>query len=132
MACAAAGMAASGRWRKAYKDARWATEQQYRGFIRTGAQIHKSPSHLYEIPITILALPSRKNIRQVANDSLEQGSRVFAPDAIKQSCIARPDDSERFRPLTDRSMQMMDIIMLALGLAFFALSVGYTIACDRL
>jgi hypothetical protein len=31
-----------------------------------------------------------------------------------------------------RSMQMMDIIMLALGLAFFALSVGYTVACDRL
>jgi hypothetical protein len=29
-------------------------------------------------------------------------------------------------------MQMMDIIMLALGLAFFALSVGYSIACDRL
>jgi hypothetical protein len=29
-------------------------------------------------------------------------------------------------------MQMMDIIMLALGLAFFALTVGYTIACDRL
>jgi SNF family Na+-dependent transporter len=27
-------------------------------------------------------------------------------------------------------MQMMDIIMLALGLAFFALSVGYTIACE--
>jgi hypothetical protein len=29
-------------------------------------------------------------------------------------------------------MQMMDIIMLALGFAFFALSVGYTVACDRL
>jgi hypothetical protein len=29
-------------------------------------------------------------------------------------------------------MQMLDIIMLALGLAFFALSVGYTFACDRL
>jgi hypothetical protein len=29
-------------------------------------------------------------------------------------------------------MQMMDIILLALGLAFFALSVGYTFACDRL
>jgi SNF family Na+-dependent transporter len=27
---------------------------------------------------------------------------------------------------------MMDIIMLALGLAFFALSVGYAIACDQL
>jgi hypothetical protein len=33
---------------------------------------------------------------------------------------------------TARSTQMLDIIMLALGLAFFALSVGYTIACDRL
>jgi SNF family Na+-dependent transporter len=29
-------------------------------------------------------------------------------------------------------MQMMDIVMLALGLAFFALSVGYAVACDRL
>ena len=27
---------------------------------------------------------------------------------------------------------MLDIILLAMGLAFFALSVGYTIACDRL
>jgi hypothetical protein len=29
-------------------------------------------------------------------------------------------------------MQMLDLIMLAMGLGFFALSVGYTIACDRL
>jgi hypothetical protein len=29
-------------------------------------------------------------------------------------------------------MQMMDVIMLALGLAFFALTVGYAFACDRL
>jgi hypothetical protein len=29
-------------------------------------------------------------------------------------------------------MQMMDIIMLALGLVFFALTVGYAFACDRL
>jgi hypothetical protein len=28
--------------------------------------------------------------------------------------------------------QMLDLILLALGLGFFALSVGYTIACDRL
>jgi hypothetical protein len=27
---------------------------------------------------------------------------------------------------------MMDVIMLAIGLVFFALSVGYTYACDRL
>jgi hypothetical protein len=29
-------------------------------------------------------------------------------------------------------MNMLDILMVALGLAFFALSVGYTVACDRL
>jgi len=27
---------------------------------------------------------------------------------------------------------MMDVIMLAIGLGFFALSVGYVVACDRL
>jgi len=27
---------------------------------------------------------------------------------------------------------MMDVIMLAIGLVFFALSVGYVLACDRL
>jgi hypothetical protein len=28
--------------------------------------------------------------------------------------------------------QMLDLILLAVGLGFFALAVGYTIACDRL
>ena len=28
--------------------------------------------------------------------------------------------------------QMLDLIVLAIGLGFFALSVGYTFACDRL
>jgi hypothetical protein len=27
---------------------------------------------------------------------------------------------------------MLDLVLLALGFAFFALSVGYTVACDRL
>jgi len=27
---------------------------------------------------------------------------------------------------------MTDVLMIALGLAFFAVTVGYTIACDRL
>jgi hypothetical protein len=27
---------------------------------------------------------------------------------------------------------MLDLVMLAIGLGFFALSVGYAIACDRL
>jgi K+-transporting ATPase A subunit len=31
-----------------------------------------------------------------------------------------------------RSTHMLDVIMLALGLGFFALSVGYAYACERL
>ena len=32
----------------------------------------------------------------------------------------------------ERSIQMLDLIMLAIGLGFFAVSVGYAYACDRL
>jgi hypothetical protein len=31
-----------------------------------------------------------------------------------------------------RSTEMLDVIMLAIGLGFFALSVGYATACDQL
>ena len=31
-----------------------------------------------------------------------------------------------------RSNPMLDILMLALGLGFFALAIGYTYACERL
>ncbi len=31
-----------------------------------------------------------------------------------------------------RSIPMMDLILLALGLGFFVLSVGYAYACERL
>jgi hypothetical protein len=34
--------------------------------------------------------------------------------------------------LVTRSIRMLDLILLALGLGFFALAIGYTIACDRL
>ena len=30
------------------------------------------------------------------------------------------------------SIQMLDVIMLAIALGFFALSIGYAYACDRL
>jgi hypothetical protein len=30
------------------------------------------------------------------------------------------------------SIQMLDLLMLAIGLAFFALSVGYAYACEHL
>jgi hypothetical protein len=31
-----------------------------------------------------------------------------------------------------RSTPMLDVVLVAVALGFFALSVGYTIACDRL
>jgi hypothetical protein len=45
--------------------------------------------------------------------------------AAKGACRARSADATR-------SIHMLDIVMLAIGLVFFALSVGYTVACDRL
>jgi SNF family Na+-dependent transporter len=37
------------------------------------------------------------------------------------------------KPMHSRSEHpMLDVVMLAIGLVFFALSLGYTIACDRL
>jgi hypothetical protein len=36
------------------------------------------------------------------------------------------------RELSPQELAMLDLLMIALGLVFFALSVGYTIACDRL
>jgi hypothetical protein len=52
-----------------------------------------------------------------------------AVDAHQNRASAR--GARNARPVA-RSIAMLDLIMLALGLAFFALSVGYTVACDRL
>jgi len=34
--------------------------------------------------------------------------------------------------LLRRGIPMLDVVMIALGLGFFALSIGYVILCDRL
>jgi hypothetical protein len=36
------------------------------------------------------------------------------------------------KPFIARRIHMLDVIMLAIALVFFAVSVGYTVACDRL
>jgi hypothetical protein len=41
-------------------------------------------------------------------------------------------ESTRSQRACRKEHYMMDVIMLAIGLAFFALSVGYVMACDRL
>jgi hypothetical protein len=46
--------------------------------------------------------------------------------------LAHAPSTARTEPFIARSIHMLDIIMLAIALVFFALSVGYTVACDRL
>jgi hypothetical protein len=38
----------------------------------------------------------------------------------------------QLKPFIARSIHMLDVILVAAAFGFFALSVGYTIACDRL
>jgi hypothetical protein len=59
---------------------------------------------LYKIPISLRTPTSRFHMR----------------------CVTK------FAVLHARSIAMMDAIVLAIGFAFFALSIGYVYACDRL
>jgi hypothetical protein len=45
---------------------------------------------------------------------------------------AARDDRTRRRTSRRKEHSMMDVILLALAFGLFAVSVGYTIACDRL
>jgi hypothetical protein len=45
---------------------------------------------------------------------------------------ARPQDHLPHIIACRSEHHMLDLIVLAIGLGFFALSVGYTIVCDRL
>jgi hypothetical protein len=44
----------------------------------------------------------------------------------------RADPGAHRRTLRRKEHAMMDVIMLAIGFGLFAVSLGYTIACDRL
>jgi hypothetical protein len=50
---------------------------------------------------------------------------------IKRACRHRASAST-LQELSARSTSMMDVVMIAIGLVFFALSIGYVYACDRL
>jgi hypothetical protein len=43
---------------------------------------------------------------------------------------SRPSDG--YAACTEEEQPMMDILMIALGVAFFAAAIGYTYACERL
>jgi len=37
-----------------------------------------------------------------------------------------------FAPFFEKGNSMLDLLMLGLGLAFFVITIGYAIVCDRL
>ena len=85
--------------------------------LRSSMRHARVASHLYEIPITLMPVPSRKHMPRLTNTSAKKTDRVFAR--------AAPDECRREHP-------MLDLMLLALGLGFFVLTIGYVYACDRL
>jgi hypothetical protein len=70
-------------------------------------------------------------MRQVA---IELPSRRKTVPLINRKAAApiRPAAGMHQRTCGARSIDMLDIALLALGLGFFALTIGYAIACDEL
>jgi len=58
---------------------------------------------------------------------------LAVPELHLIHCIGVQADACNAAPRApERSTEMLDLVMLAIGLGFFALSVAYAIACDRL
>ena len=90
-------------------------------------------ARLYEIPTTSPPRPPRKPMRRMALQErrrASRGARVFRIDLPQSGFQASPQTTRVSRH--DQENAMLDIIMLALGLGFFVLAIGYTYACERL
>jgi hypothetical protein len=51
---------------------------------------------------------------------------------MRQNCTSPQLSAAVLKHALLRSILMMDVVMLAIGFVFFALSIGYVYACDRL
>ena len=92
------------------------------GTAKHGVKAHKEARadglRLYKGGISVL--PFSPDLYEIPISRLSPPSRIHMP------CVST------FQLHRARSSEMLDIIMLAIGLAFFALSIGYVYACDRL
>ena len=62
-----------------------------------------------------------------------EGAGVLAPIDASQGPGAHPVvECSAGKGCNHRTRDMLDILMLAIGLGFFAVSIGYLYACDRL
>ena len=86
---------------------------------------------LYEIPITFFCVPSRIPMQRVTPSGAGKAGFLRPLDADQDrtppSGICCPT-----RKFIVRSIPMLDLILLATALIFFAVAIGYTYACDRL
>ena len=55
-----------------------------------------------------------------------------AGERVSVAICPASDRQPRLPAAHTRSFPMLDVVMLAIGLGFFALSVGYVYACERL
>jgi hypothetical protein len=60
--------------------------------------------------------------------------RIRQSESCDPGLAAMPDRGNRRLPTRDiqKEQPVLDVILLAVGLAFFALSIAYAYACDRL
>jgi hypothetical protein len=93
-------------------------------------------ANFYEIPILVATDPSRTHMRQVAchmsRVALYACLRGFLNLIRINALVCKRNLVACGAAGAGRSTEMLDIVMLAIGLGFFALSVGYAIACDQL
>ena len=57
---------------------------------------------------------------------------MYRNDISHRFFIGRNLFGSSLRNAFERELCMLDLILLATGLGFFALSIGYAVACDRL
>jgi hypothetical protein len=87
-----------------------------------------------------MALGTIKNRDRRNSNDMWTGIKAGARADLYKIPISRGAPTSRFHMrcitkftvLLARSIAMLDAIVLAIGFAFFALSIGYVYACDRL
>ena len=85
--------------------------------------------HLYEIPITLMSDPSRKHMPRLA-DKRRPRARTLRTQSMQVKIVHLL--RARAQGTGQKEHPMLDLILLALGLGFFVLTIGYAYACDRL
>jgi hypothetical protein len=88
---------------------------------------------LYKIPITLPPPQPRKHMGRVALHALQYGSGRGVCENCAAAQSAFPAGSRiALVNKHNKERAMMDVLMVALALLFFAAAIGYTYACERL